>query len=308
MARTRFAADRGLTNRMLTTMFLLGLVYVVFIAAMVAAGVQWWLILLVVVGFFLFQFFGSERMALYSMNARVVSPEEAPALHGVVDRLCAMADMPKPKVAIAHSDMPNAFATGHSRKKALVCVTTGLLRRLEPERDPAELEAVLAHELSHVAHRDVAVMTIASTLGILAGFVSRFALQFAFVGGRGNNNNGGALLGLAVILVSAIVYAVSFLLIRVLSRYRELAADRGAAQLTGRPSALASALTKISGEMGRIPTGDLRKAEPINAFFLVPAFAKRRGISLAQLFATHPPLEQRLEQLARISADLGRGA
>lgn len=207
--------------------------------------------------------------------------------------------MPKPKVAIAQSDIPNAFATGRSERSALVCATTGLLRRLEPE----ELEGVLAHEMSHVAHRDVAVMTIASFLGVLAGLITRMALYSGL--SRSARNAGPAGIAIMLIpLVSAVVYAIGFLLTRLLSRYRELSADRTAALLTGRPSALASALTKVSGQMARIPTEDLRKAEPYNAFYFVPAFASRE--SLGQLLASHPTLEQRLDQLARISAELAR--
>lgn len=301
MAGSRFAPDRGLTSRMMLTMFLLGLVYVLFIAALIALRIPWLLLMVVVVGFGLFQYFASDKIAMFSMNAREVSPEEAPDLHAVIDRLCAQADMPKPKVAVADTDVPNAFATGRSQKASVICVTTGLLRRV----DLNELEGVLAHELSHVAHRDVAVMTIASFLGLLAGVVTRFGLQFGlFGGGRGRDNNA-FLVFMLTVLVSAIVYAISFLLTRALSRYRELAADRAAALLTGRPSALASALQKISGDMARIPTRDLRKAEPLNAFFFAPAVSP--GFSLSSLFSTHPPLERRLAQLADISQQLGRG-
>jgi heat shock protein HtpX len=215
--------------------------------------------------------------------------------------------MPKPKVAIADSDLPNAFATGRNQQHAVVCVTSGILRRLSAP----ELEAVLSHELSHVAHRDVAVMTIASFLGILAGFVVRSSIYAGAYGGggwgRSNNrdNNAGAVI-LLVVLASAVVYALSFLLTRLLSRYRELSADRSGAILIGRPSTLASALVKVSGEMGRIPTRDLRAAEPLNAFFFAPALAP--GFSFSSLFATHPPLERRLDQLARLEAQLGRQA
>lgn len=300
MAHTRFAPDRGLTTRMILTMFLLGLLYVVFVGALIALGVQTVLVLLIAGGTLLVQYFMSDRIALFAMHGRVVSPEQAPELHGVIDRLCAMADMPKPRVAIADSDVPNAFATGRNQKNSVVCATTGLLRRLEP----AELEGVLAHEMSHVAHRDVAVMTIASFLGIMAGLMTRFALYTGL--GRNRDDRGGLPIGLIVVLVSALVYAVSFLLTRALSRYRELAADRAGAMLTQRPSALASALVKVSGEMSRIPTRDLREAEPFNAFFFAPALAGRSG--LTALFATHPPLNRRLEQLSRISAQLGQGA
>lgn len=282
---------------MVLTMFLLGLLYVVFVGVLIGIGVNWAIVLVVAVGGFLFQYFYSDKIALYSMHGRIVSPAEAPELHAVVDRLCALTDAPKPQVAIAEADMPNAFATGRTPKRAVLCVTTGLLRRLEPE----ELEGVLSHELAHVAHRDVAVMTIASFLGVLAGVITRMAL-YVRMGGRDRDNNA-AVVFLAVVVASAIVYALSFLLIRTLSRYRELAADRAGAIVTGRPSALASALVKVSGEMGRIPTRDLRQAEAFNAFFFVPAFA--RGFSLSSLFATHPPLERRLEQLGQLAAQLG---
>ena len=298
MARTRFAADRGLTSRMVVTMFLIGLLYVVFAGALITLlKDSLWLILLVVGALFAAQFLFSDKIAEFSMGAREVTPEQAPELHGAVDRICALADMPKPRVAIAHSDVPNAFATGRNQKTTLVCVTTGLLRRLEPD----ELEGVLAHELSHVAHKDVMVMTIAAFLGILAGALTRISLWSGI--GRSRDQNT-AILMLVVPLISAVVYVISFLLTRLLSRYRELSADRSAALLTGRPSALASALTKVTGQMSKIPTRDLRKAEAFNAFFFAPAIASRE--SLAGLLSTHPSLERRLEQLSRISAELNR--
>lgn len=290
---------------MLVTMFLLGLVYVVFVSAFFVLAPKWGVFALAVaVVFLLAQYFFSDRMTLFAMHGRVVSPEEAPELHGVIDRICALSDAPKPKVAIADSDVPNAFATGRNQKKAVVCVTTGLLRRL----DPVELEGVLAHEMAHVAHKDVAVMTIASFLGVCAGLITRFGLQFGLWGGfnrRGNDQNTGLVL-LAVVGASALAYAVSFLLTRALSRYRELSADRAAALLTGRPSALASALTKVSGDIARIPTNDLRSAQPFNAFFFTPALG--RGASVAALFSTHPSLDKRLAQLGKISDQLSRGA
>jgi heat shock protein HtpX len=293
----RFSPDRQLTTRMLLVVLALGLLYVVAIAALVAYGVNPVLVLLVAAGFLAFQYFASEGAALRALGAREVTPQEEPDLHAVVDRLCALSDTPKPRVAVARSDVPNAFATGRSPDRALVCVTTGLQRRLEPD----ELEGVLAHELSHVAHRDVAVMTVASFLGVLAGIVARNALRgMHYTGGRRDGRTLPILV--AVVLVSAVVYAVSFVLLRALSRYRELSADRTAAQLTGRPSSLASALTKVSGEMARVPTRDLREAEPFNAFFFAPALAG--GLSFSSLFATHPPLERRIEQLARMSGQL----
>jgi len=307
MARTRFAADRGLSARMVFVMFLLGLVYVVFVGVLIAIHLSPILIIVIAGGFFLFQFFGSDRIALYAMHGRIVTPEEAPELHAIIDRLCAMSNTPKPKVAIADSDVPNAFATGRSQKRAVVCATTGIMRRLDNE----ELEGVLAHEMSHVAHHDVVVMTIASFLGVLAGLITRFAFYATMFGGggnnRGRNNNqdSAALVELVVLLASAIVYAISFFLIRALSRYRELSADRSGALLTGRPSALASALQKVTGAMGQIPTRDLRSAESFNAFFFTPALAP--GFSLSSLFSTHPSLDKRLQQLAEISRELGQG-
>lgn len=293
--KSRYASDRGLTARMTGTMFLLGLLYVVFIAVLIAIGLNAGFVLVFAVGLLFAQWYFSDSIALHSMGAREVTPEQAPQLHGIVDRLCAMAEMPKPRVAIADVDMPNAFATGRSPNRSVVCVTTGLLRRL----DEQELEGVLSHELSHVAHRDVLVMTIASVAGVAAGFLTRMALW----GGVGRRDSNTALVSLAIIAVSVLVYAVSFVLTRMLSRYRELSADRAGALLTGRPTALASALQKVSGDMAAIPTRDLRKAEAFNAFFFAPALAG--GKSLAALFATHPPLEQRLEQLAKISSQLG---
>ncbi len=287
---------------MVVTMFLLGLLYVVFVAVLVAIGSSAIVALLLAGGLLAVQYFASDRIALAAVGGKVVSPQQEPELHAVVDRLCALADMPKPRVAVADADMPNAFATGRSPDHAVVCVTTGLLRRL----DGPELEAVLAHELSHVAHRDVAVMTVASFLGLAAGLVVRFALYaglFGGFGGRRDDRQGGVPVVLVVMLVSAVVYAISFLLTRALSRYRELAADRAAAAVTGRPSTLAAALVKVSGEMSKIPNRDLRSAEPLNAFFFTPALAN--GFSLSSLFSTHPSLERRLEQLTRIEAESG---
>jgi heat shock protein HtpX len=302
MTRTRFPADRGLTGRMVLTMFLLGLLYVIFIGVLVAVGTSFVVVLLIAGGFLFAQYAFSDRIALFSMNAHEVSATDQPVLHGIVDRLCAMADMAKPRVAIAETDLPNAFATGRNPDHAVVAVTTGLLRRL----DEPQLEAVLAHELSHVAHRDVMVMTIASFLGITAGLLTRFALysgMFGGFGGRRRDNQEGPPVVLVVLLVSVLVYAVSFLLTRALSRYRELSADRAAAVLTGRPSTLAAALVRISGEMSRIPTRDLRSVEPLNAFFFAPALAP--GFSISSLFSTHPPLERRLEQLATMESEQG---
>ena len=288
------------------TIFLIGLLYVVFISLLIAVGVQSITVIIIAAALLFSQYYFSDKIALYSMGARIVSAEQAPELHAIVDRLVAMADMPKPRVAIADIDMPNAFATGRSPKAAVVCTTTGLLRRL----DTQEIEAVLAHELSHVAHKDVAVMTIASFLGMVAGFLTRIALWSGmFMGGgnsRGNNNSNSnaAAIELAVVLVSAIIYAISFLLTRALSRYRELSADRSGAILIGRPSMLASALVKVSGEIGRIPTRDLRSASAFNAFYFAPALTQ--GVSLGNLVSTHPTLEKRLEQLSKLEEQMNR--
>lgn len=297
MASTRFRSDRGLTARMGLVVTLMVVLYLGFMALLTAyAGIGALpFIAVLAIGLGWAQWYWSDTVAMKAMRAREVSPEQAPELHAVVDRLVALADMPKPRVAVADTDLPNAFATGRSPGHSVVCVTTGLLRRL----DAQEVEGVLAHELSHVAHRDVSVMTVASTLGVLAGIIVRWGMFFGG-GGRDRNN---AVVFLVVWLASIAVYLISFLLTRALSRYRELSADRAAAYLTGQPSALASALTRISGDMAKIPTRDLRRAEPMNAFFIAPAL---RGASLGALFSSHPPLEQRLEQLARVSADLGR--
>jgi heat shock protein HtpX len=308
--------DRGLTTRMLMTGFFLVVLYAVLIGVLFIFLKSLILILVIAFAFIFSQYFFSDKIAMFAMHAKEVTPEQAPELHGVIDRLCALADMPKPRVAIAQTDVPNAFATGRSPRAAVVCATSGLLRRL----DEPEIEAVLAHEISHVAHRDVAVMTIASGLGMLAGLLTRVMLFSGMMGGRGNNNQSGGqlfLIEMAVMLVSIIVYFISFLLTMALSRYRELAADRSGAILIGRPSQLASALVKISGEMGRIPTKDLRAAEPFNAFFFLPAVSGQGaqdrggqqgggGFSLGGLFRTHPTLERRLAQLDQLERQLGQ--
>ena len=298
----RFRSDPGLVARMTFTMFLIGALYVGVVALLIASHVSVGFVVFIAAALLFAQYYFSDRMALFGMGGRIVTPEEAPELHGIVDRLCALADMPKPRVAIADTDMPNAFATGRNPKHAVVCATTGILRRLDTE----ELEGVLSHELSHVAHRDVAVMTFASFLGMVAGMITRFALYSGMFGGFDDRDDrdGGAAAVVLIMLVSMLVYIVSFLLTRTLSRYRELSADRSGALLTGRPSALASALQKVTGDMARIPTRDLRAAEAFNAFFFTPAIAN--GFSISTLFSTHPPLEKRLDQLAKISVELGQ--
>ena len=314
VARTRYAPDRGLVARMTATLFLLGIVFVAFVAAIIfilgAVGASSGVIVLAAVvlggGLAIGSLFYSDKIALSSAQAEVVTPQQAPELHGIVDRVCALADMPKPRIAISPTDLPNAFATGRNQEHAVLCVTNGIMRRLTPE----ELEGVIAHELSHVAHKDVMVMTIASFLGVIAGLLIRFSFYGELFGGGGrrDNNNQNALPVLLIIMaVSIVVYAISFLLIRLLSRYRELAADRSGALLTGQPSALSSALTKVSGSIARIPTKDLREAAPLNAFFFAPALSAQQAQSkIAELFSTHPSLEKRQAQLAKISAQLGQ--
>ncbi len=300
---TRFVKDHGLTARMTLTMFVLGLVFVGLIVGLMFAVQNVGLAMiigLIGLGIAWYQWYNSDKVALKAMRARIVAPHEAPELHAMVDRLCAMADMPKPTVAIAYTDLPNAFATGRSPSHSAVCVTTGILDRLTVD----ELEGVLAHELSHVAHRDVMVMTLASSAAIITGMVLRGAQYggLGMLGGRSRDNN--ALpVWLLVLLVSIVVYAISFLAIKLLSRYRELAADLAGAFLTGNPSALDSALTKITGDMSAIPQRDLRAAQSMNAFFIAPAAS---GISWKTLTSTHPSLEQRLEQLAKVATELGR--
>ena len=300
MASTRFIHDRGLTARMTLVMFLLG---AVFVALVVGLGLIFpsYAILIGVVGLGIawFQWYKSDTLALKAMRAREVTPEEAPELHGVIDRLCALADMPKPRVGVADTPVPNAFATGRSPNRSVVCVTTGILGTLTAE----ELEAVLAHELSHVAHRDVLVMTIASSAGIVAGMLTRAAQFGGFGAARRSNDAGGAPAYLVALTLSLVVYAISFFLTRLLSRYRELSADRSGAYLTMNPGALATALQKIAGGINAIPQRDLRASSPMNAFFITPAVS---GTTLRTLTSTHPSLEQRLEQLARIQAELSR--
>jgi heat shock protein HtpX len=311
VARTRFAPDRQLTSRMVFVMFLLGAVYVAAIGVAVALAPKGLLPILIIViaGFFFAQWYLSDKIALFSMNAKVVQPDEsdyARRLHGVLDRLCALADMPKPRVGLVDTDVPNAFAAGRSSKNTVVVATTGLMRRLPDDR---ALEAVLAHELSHVAHKDVAVMTIASFLGVLAGLITRISFEIGLWGGfsdrgRDDDDESPAAVLFFVMIVSMLTYALSFLLIRSLSRYRELAADRSGALLTGNPSALSNALYKVTDTMAQIPTQDLRKQEAFNAFFFTPAI--RGGASVSNLFATHPTLKVRQEKLAQLAVEMGR--
>ena len=312
---TRYAPDRGLSVRMTVTMFLLGLVFVAFVALIIgimsATGQSDGAIIVVALifggGSAWISLFYSDKIALAAAGARIVTPQEAPRLHGIIDRLCALADMDKPRVAVAPAGMLNAFATGRNSKNSVLCVTDGLLRA---KLTDAELEGILAHELSHVAHKDVQVMTVASLLAIVAGLLVRFAFYSELFGGgrRGGNNSQAALLIPLIMVASALVYAISFLLIRVLSRYRELAADRSAALLTQNPSALISALQKVSGSMNLIPKQDLRAAEPLNTFYFAPAMRLHGegGGGLSALFSTHPSLEKRVEQLEKIQRELGQ--
>lgn len=292
--RTSFGRDTGLQARMLLTLFLLGLLYVVFVGVLFAVGAGAVTIAIFAGGLMLVQLFSADKLAMATMGVKEVSPAEQPELHGMIERLCVQADLPKPRVCVMQTSMPNAFAMGRSQKSATVCATTGIMELLSP----AELEGVMAHELTHVINRDVMVMTLASFFATVAAFIMQFG--FFFGGGFGGNNDEEGDMGY-VILVSVLVYAISFLLLRTLSRYREFAADRGSAVLTGRPSALASALLKISGTMERVPSQDLRTAESMSAFFIIPARAKK---SLMNIFADHPPLEQRLAALNRLESQL----
>jgi len=300
MKRRSYGRDSGLTLRILLTGSLLGLLYVVFAVVLFQVlSVGLVPMILIVVGLAFFQYFTSDKLALKASGAKIVERDEAPELHDMIERLCALADLPKPRVAIIDTDVPNAFATGRSPKHAAVAVTRGLWQRLEPR----EVEGVLAHELSHVANRDVLIMTLASFFAMLAGILTRFGLYSGmFGGGRGRDNNQ-VPVWLIVLVVSVVTYFLSQILILAISRYREFAADRGSALITGAPEHLMSALQKISSEMFRIPQRDLREVESMNAFFIIPASVKG---SVKGLFLTHPPLEKRLAALAEIAREMGR--
>src|SRR3954462_9171916 len=292
---TSFGKDTGLQVRMTLVFFLLGALYVALIVALLASGANGVTVAFIAGGLAVFQLFGSDKLALRAMGAREVTPQQAPELHAMIERLCVQPDLPKPRVAVADTRMPNAFALGRSPKNATVCATTGIMELLSP----AELEGVMAHELTHVANRDVLVMTIAGFFATIAAYIVQFGFLFGGGGSYGDDDDNPSFL--VLLLVSLVVYVVSFLLMQALSRYREFAADRGAAIITGRPSALASALTKISSGMHRIPEKDLRAAGELNAFFIFPAGV---GKGIAGLFATHPPLEKRLAALARLESQL----
>jgi heat shock protein HtpX len=286
---------------MLTTMLLLGLVYIVFFAVLFASAGG--AIALIGCGAFLaFQFFGSDKLALRSMGAQEVSPQEAPELHAMIERLCVQADIPKPKIAVVASPVPNAFALGRSQKTATVCATTGIMDLLSP----AELEAVMAHEITHIVNRDVMIMTLAGFFASIASMIVQFGFLFGGggYGGGGYDDDDDGPSFMAIILISAVVWVVSFFLMRMLSRYREFAADRGAAVITGRPSALSSALLKLSGINDRIPQSDLRAHAEMNAFYIVPVRVKD---SLYNLFSTHPSMEKRVEALSRLESQLQSG-
>jgi len=302
MKRKTYGRDAGLTLRMILTSGLLGLLYVVFAVVLFSVlHVGLGFLLVIVIGLALFQYFTSDKIALAASGAKIVSREEAPDLHEMVERLCAMADLPKPRVAVVDTDVPNAFATGRNPKHAVVAVTSGLWRRLEPK----EIEGVLAHELSHIANRDVLIMTVASFFAMLAALLTRFGLYAGMWGGGSsrNNNNNSVPIWLIVLLVSVVTYAISYILIRMISRYREYAADRGSALITGAPEYLMSALQRISSDMTRIPQRDLREVAGMNAFFIIPASVKKVS---SELFMDHPPLEKRLAALAEIAREMGR--
>jgi heat shock protein HtpX len=304
MKRKAYGRDLGLTARMGSTLFLLGLLYVAFALVLfyaLHAGLV--LMLVIVFGLAFFQYYTSDKLALKASGARIVTPDEAPQLHATVERLAAMAGIQKPRVAIIDNDIPNAFATGRNQKHAVIAVYRGLLDRL----DEHEVEGVLAHELTHIVNRDVLVMTLASTFALLAGLITRFAVYAGLFGGFGggnrNNNNNAVPVWLIVIVVSFVTYAISWILIRTISRYREYAADRGSALITGAPEYLMSALQKISGQIAVIPQRDLREVQALNAFFIVPARVKE---SVSELFMDHPPLEKRLAALEKIAQEMGR--
>ena len=303
MKRKAYGRDAGLTLRMLFTGSLLGLLYVFFALALFYVLNAGLLLMLVIVGGLAFvQYFTSDKLALRASGAKVVERDEAPALHDMIERLAGMADLPKPRVAIIESEVPNAFATGRNKKHSAVAVTTGLWNRLEPP----EIEGVLAHELSHIVNRDVLVMTVASFFAMLAGLLTRFGLYSGMFGGFGgsrDSNNNSVPVWLIVVVVSVVTYFLSQILILAISRYREYAADRGSALITGAPEHLMSALQKIASQITMIPQEDLRQVETMNAFFIIPTNWRKRG---AELFMTHPPMEKRLAALAEISREMGR--
>ncbi len=307
MRQRTYGRDRELTLRMSFTILMLVFVYIAFMGLLFWAGVPWFFILILAVGMSIFQYYMSDKLVLMTTGAKVVTAEQEPRLHATIERLAAMADLPKPKkIAMMDTHVPNAFATGRNPQNAVVAVTRGLISRLNAK----EVEAVLAHELTHVKNRDVMVLTWASVIVIMAGFLLQMlfwmSLFGGFGGGRGRDSGGGnaMLIMLAVYAGTIVVYFVSQLLILALSRYREFAADRGAAVITRAPMQLASALQKISNDMYRIPEKDLRQVEHANAFFIVNAL---KGDNMARLMSSHPPVEKRVERLMRIQRDMERG-
>jgi heat shock protein HtpX len=300
MKRKAYGRDAGLTLRMFLTTGLLGLLYVTFAVLLFQfLNVGYVGIVVILAGLAFVQYFTSDKLALRAAGAKIIERSDAPELFDLIERLCAMAELPMPKVALVDTDVPNAFATGRNPKHAAVAVTTGLMRRLNQQ----EIEAVIAHELTHIKSRDVRTMTIASFFAMVAALVARFALYGGMFGGGNRDNNNGPPVWLIIMLISWVTYAISFVLIRMISRYREYAADRGSAILTGAPEYLMSALQKISGEIARIPQRDLREVAGMNAFFIIPASVKQAG---AELFMDHPPLEKRLAALAEIAREMGR--
>jgi len=305
MKRKSFGRDRGLTLRILATSGLLGLLYLAFALVLInLLNVGLAAMLVIVLGLAAVQYWTSDKLALAAAGAKVVSPEEAPEVHAIVERLCALAGLPKPRIALVDTDVPNAFATGRSPKHAAVAVTTGLLRRL----DPPEVEAVLAHELSHIANRDVLIMTVASFFAMLAALLTRFGLYAGMFGGFGgggrrDSNNNQVPVWLIVLAVSIVTYVISYVLIRTISRYREYAADRGSALITGAPENLMSALNKIASGITQIPQQDLRQVAGMNAFFIVPTNWRQQ---VGELFMDHPPLEKRIAALSEIARQMGR--
>lgn len=299
MSKSKIESDRGLNLRMFITGLLLVLLYAIIVTVLIRIGISYGIVIVIAAALLFSQFYFSDKIAMFSMHAHEVTAAQEPKLHEIVDRLCLLANMEKPRVGVAEVDIPNAFATGRSPKHAVICATRGLMHRLSDE----ELEAVLAHELSHVAHRDVAVMTIASGVGMLAGLVSRMAMWSAMLSGGGRSRDGQnvVLIEMVTWVASLVIYVIAYLLTMALSRYRELAADRSGAILIGKPSVLASALVHITGDIGRIPRTDLRKAEGMNAFFFAPALS---GGTAASIFSTHPSLEKRLDQLNKLERQL----
>ena len=298
MQRT-YGRDAGLSFRMFLTMFLLGALYVGFFVALVAfTDVGIWFLVVIMGGLAFLQYYTSDKIALAASRAKVVERDEAPELHDMVERLCAMADLPKPRIAVVPTDVPNAFATGRNPKNSVVAVTEGLWYRLSKP----EVEGVLAHELSHIGNRDVAIMTVSSFFAMVAALLMRIGLFGGMFGG-GRDRGGGTPVWLIMFLVAMLTYVLSYVLILMISRYREYAADRGAAIITGAPENLMSALQRIAGQIQQIPQKDLREVQGLNAFFIVPTNLRS---SFAEVFMTHPPLEKRLARLAAISRDMGR--